>query len=319
MSRRLAASLALALALAAGPARAEFQSFVDAFCGAGCADPINEQASARENWSALQTMGTTSWIGSQIGGKTVDAGSLLGASRVAGASELDRWLNTGEASSTQVAQAMSQALGAGSGLDVGLITGMSGTAGGFGRTTSLDSALGGAIGSAMGTAMGGGGGGGYCDPKIDQAQNANAQKYVNAMQQIATSGDYGFSQNGGQPVSSGQASGSGYFQGGCLEQLMQGSRDMLFRPPGLSGLLSQLGGMFGGGGGGGAAGCASAPTVMSQIQKSMPQSIFSSGNGGFLPAQAFGGSSLMAGSGLAGLGGSSMRSGPASISALLGR
>jgi hypothetical protein len=315
-----APALALALGLlAAGPAQAEFQSFIDGTCGAGCADPVSEQAAARDNWSALQTMGTTKWIGASLGGRTVDAGSLLGASRVAGASELDRWLNTGEASSTEVAQQMSSALSSGTGLDVKLITGN--FAGNDAWNGQLDaSSLASALGTSIGGA-GGGGGGGYCDQGIDKAQNANAQRYVNAMQSIATSGDYGFSQNGGKPVQSGSPSGSGYFSGGCLEQLMQGSRDLLFRPPGLSGLLSQLGGMFGGGGGGaggGAAGCAAAPSVMSQVTKSMPQSIFSGGNGGFLPAAAFGGGGLMGASGLSSLGGAQMAS-PRGIASLLGR
>jgi hypothetical protein len=64
--------------------------------------------------------------------------------------------------------------------------------------------------------------------------------------------------------------------------MMSGTRDMLFKPPGLSSLLSQLGSMFGGGGGGGG-GCGNAPSIMSQIAGSFPSGSFGAGNGGFFP------------------------------------
>ncbi len=103
------------------------------------------------------------------------------------------------------------------------------------------------------------------------------------MQDIATDKELGFSMLGGQGISSGQRSQSGYFGSSCLDSMMSGTRDMLFKPPGLSSLLSQLGSMFGGGGGGGGGGCGNAPSIMNQIAGSFPSGSFGAGNGGFFP------------------------------------
>ena len=303
------ASLAALVSMGATGARASIADFIAATCGANCADSIGEESLARQNWSALSAMGTTQWIGASMGPVTVDASSLLAAARVAGATELDRWLNTGVASSDATAAAMSDALSRYTGIE---ITGITGTLGPNGQTTGYGtgtggtslfsggtstSGLDGTLNNFLQTALagpngfmgpGGGGGSGYCNQSISDAVNTNAQKFVDNMQRIATSGEFGFSQLGGAAISSGQRSQNGYFGSSCLDSMMQGTRDMLFKPPGLSSLLSQLGNMFGGGGSGGG-GCGSAPSVLQQVANSLPRGIFqNTGSGGFFPYLGFG-------------------------------
>lgn len=300
----LAGAALLALSLASVPAQAQVSTFIERTCGVGCVDPIGEEARARDNWNAMAAMGTTQWIGGQMSGTTIDASSLLAAARVAGTVELDNWLRTGQTSDPSIARLMANALQTVYGIDVSSITGIYPTSTGSGSGTSsgsassnLDTMLSGILGSSGQVSNGlfgpgGGGNSGYCDPSVSQAQNAIAQKYVQNMQEIATSGEFGFSQNGGQAISSGQRSQNGYFGSSCLDKLMQGTRDMLFKPPQLGQLLSQLGTMFGGGSGGSGgstSGCNAADSVLKQVTNSMPSGIFQGvGNGGFFPQMGFG-------------------------------
>jgi len=297
--RALAAVLLAACVLPAAPARASVADFVSATCGTPCADPVGEEQRARDNWSALTAMGTTQWVGSTMGSTTVDASGLLAASRYAGASELDRWLTTGVTADPAVAQQMSLALQQFSGIDVSGITGISkdasatdpyanqayaSTSTSTGSSSNLATNLVNALQTSLnsGTAFmgpGGGGGSGYCNKGVDDALGANAQKYVNNMQSLATSSEFGFSQLGGSAISSGQRSASGYYGSSCLDSMLSGTRDMLFKPPALSSLLSQLSSMFGGGSGG----CGNAQTIMAQLKNSMPNGVFASGLGGFFP------------------------------------
>lgn len=306
-ARLLAGAAMLALSLSAAPASAQVSTFIAMTCGTSCADPIGEEARARDNWTAMSAMGTTQWIGGQMNGTTIDASSLLAAARVAGTVELDNWLRTGQTSDPSIARLMAAALQSVSGIDVSSITGIypqtgspgGSTSGSSTGTSNLDTMLTSILGSSGQSSNGlfgpgGGGNSGYCDPGVAQAQNAIAQKYVQNMQDIATSGEFGFSQNGGQAISSGQRSQNGYFGSSCLDSIMQGTRDMLFKPPQLGQLLSQLGNMFGGGSGGSggsgnSSGCNAADSILKQVTNSMPNGIFQgSGNGGFFPQMGFG-------------------------------
>lgn len=302
-----------AIALCAAPsAQASFGEFIAATCGAACSDTTGETSQARQNWDALVTMGTTEWIGADFNGGKIDASSLLSAARIVGASELDRWLRTGQAADGNILQTMAGALTSGSGFNVSSITGvLSGLSGGGSSLAGSLSQL--ASGTPMGTItstltdsssinvnfMGpGGGGGDYCDEGIAGTQNAAAQKHIDDMVNIAMSNDYGFSQMGGAGVGSGQKSSDGFFGMSCLDKFMQGTRDTLFRPPQLSQLVAMIGQMGGiggagggsGGGGGGGGACDGAESVLQQVAGSMPSGIFDSGaNGGFFPYAGFAG------------------------------
>ncbi len=317
--------LAAGLALMPVPAQAQTTSFIAATCGTSCSDPLGEESAARSNWAALSAMGTTQYVGAAFNGGTIDASALLSASRIAGPAVLDGFMRTGETSDPATTQAIIQALTV-TGIDVSGITGVpanqsTNSASSYSPTSSSSDPYGfssdpnnSSIASQLTQVLSGNTNGQFgsagnasnvaCDQSIASAQVASAQQFVNNMVTIATSGDLGFSQNGGQAVSSGQRSQSGYFGSSCLDSLMQGKSDLLFRPPQLGQLISQLSSMFGGssggsggsgssggsGGSGSSGGCGNAPSILSQVAQSMPSAIFSmTGNGGFLPHLAFGG------------------------------
>lgn len=286
------------LGLLAGiaPAQAQYSDFLSVTCGANCVDPIGEQFDSKQNWEALQTMGTTDFVGSSLDGMTIDAGSLLAAARMVGATELDRWLRTGGASSEGIVSQIMAAFTSGNGLNVGRVVGNSFSTSSIEGETSIPTLD---LASFSATADGrgvGGGGSGYCDSTIDSAQNAAAQNYVNNVMEAAYSEEYGFSQTGGVSAGSNSHSDTGLFGGSCLDIFMQGDKDTLFRPPQLSQLLTSLTQMFGSGTTGGIGGsstpagnCANAPTVYQQVQNSMPNAAFTPGNGGFFPTSEYGG------------------------------
>lgn len=293
---KLVAGLLLSVAGFIGasvPAHADYSVFLDATCGPSCSDPIGEQFDSKQNWNALRTMGTTDYVGASLDGMTIDAGSLLAAARMVGATELDRWLRTGGASSSDVVGKIMGAFTSGNGMDVSRVVGNS-----FSTSSIDDQAiptikLSSFSGDIEGRGLGGGGD--YCDEVVDNAMNASAQSYINDVMEAAYSEEYGYSQTGGLASGSNSHSSSGLFGGSCLDIFMQGDKDTLFRPPQLPQLMTALSQMFGGGGGagglgGGAAGnCADAPTVFQQVQNSMPNAAFTPGNGGFFPSMEYGG------------------------------
>lgn len=274
------------------PAQAQFAGFLNATCGSGCADPVGEQASANQNWAALEAMGTTDFIGGNVNGVTIDASSLLAAARVSGPVELDRWLKTGQSSSSFSAEDMLEAITSISGFD---LTGITGS--GFSISDVSSDGLGGSLNGASlqnasmsgGTMLMGPGGGGssFCDQAIDSTQNASAQQYINSVMQAAESEEMGFSTIGNKSVGSNSHGDSGLFGGSCLDLFMTGERDTLFRPPQLSELVSKMGQMFSAENEGN---CATAPTPHAQIADSMPNAAFIPGNGGFFPGNEYGGS-----------------------------
>lgn len=305
-------SCCCAMPAASTPAQAAFSDFMKATCGATCSDPVGEQQSATQNWQALTSMGTTSYIGGQIGDFMIDASSLLAGARQAGAVELDRWLRTGEASSPDISDAILKAVTSTSGIDVSQITGskyLNGTQQTSSATTgngvtildSFSNSNDGLVGPGLG-------GGNFCTQEVDSALNAGSQSYVNSVVSAAEDKEFGFSQVGNVPVSADKHSDSGLFGGSCLSTFMQGNMDTLFKPPQLSQLVSMLTnmfgqggqgggsgssggglGVFGGGGGSGSGGnCATSPTVFQQVNNSMPNAAFTPGLGGFFPYSNYG-------------------------------
>jgi hypothetical protein len=228
---------------------------------------------------------------------------------VAGATELDAWLNTGTTGNAATDQLIATAVLGDTGYDVSAVTGYlnQGTQSTTATPTSTGSAsfqnqLNTINNLGAGILTGGGGlninsaagtGTALCSPTIASAQNAQAQSFVNNMMKVVT-GAGGVSTMSGQTVAAGGASGQGVFGSSCLSSLMSGSRDTLFKPPGLGSLVSQIGSMFGSGGasgggssGGGSSGCGNAPSPLTQAAQSNPTGIFYNG-GGFFPALGFG-------------------------------
>lgn len=272
------------LGAASAPAHAEVSDLVDRICTGSCTDRTGTQSSVSGWWSALSSMGTTDFIGGQMGGLKIDASSLLAGSSVAGASELDRFLRTGTSSSPDITSSIVSMMSGGAGIDVSSLTGS--------KYSSLDTALDGGA-ETVASAYGAGGSSGQsgagtasCDPAVENAMVMASRNYVTGVMETATQGDYAFSKMGGVAVSQ-SGSGGGMFGGSCLDKFMQGGRDLLFQPPKLSDLLSMTGGMFDGGGGSSVA-CGGGPSAMQQISGSMPSGLFQTGGGGFFPAFASG-------------------------------
>jgi hypothetical protein len=288
----LVAALMAGTFLPAVPAHAAFADFMAATCGANCADPIGERSSAEQNWQALQDMGTTQFIGSQLDGRTIDVSSLLAAARVIGTTELDRWLRTGNISSGFSLDKVTEALGV-TGIDMGLrgadvsrvLGGMSGIPGADVSNVIASSWELPGLPTTGGGFADVGTGGAYCDQAVDSIINASAQAYVNSVVEAAES-DMGFSQVGGMSPNADSHSESGLFGGSCLDIFMTGDKDTLFKPPQLGQLVSMMSQMFGAEAQGS---CAGAPTVHEQVAGSFPMGAFSPGNGGFFPGMEYSG------------------------------
>jgi hypothetical protein len=279
--------------------------FVAAICGVGCPTASMEESIALQNWSALQVAGDLGWLGANYNGVTVDPSSMLAAARVAGVTQLDTWLNSGTTGDATEDALIADAILRGTGYDVSNITGnlnpgSSGSATPPTNYAATDSNAGsdrlaqlaGVTASTGGAGISwiSGGGTPICNSSVASAQNAQAQSYVNNMLTIAQ-GASGISTLSGNPVSAGGASGAGMFNSGCLSTLMSGSRDLLFKPPGLGSLLSSMASMFGGGGSGGSSGssgCNNAPSPQTQVAQSNPTGIFYA-IGGFFPGHGYAG------------------------------
>jgi hypothetical protein len=121
--KTLLATLPFLALLSAGHARAEVSDLVDKICTGTCTDKTSTQSSVTGWWSALTSMGTTDFIGGQMGGLKIDASSLLAGSSVAGASELDRFLRTGSSSSPDITSSIMSMMSGGSGIDVTSLVG----------------------------------------------------------------------------------------------------------------------------------------------------------------------------------------------------
>lgn len=268
------------------PALADFNQFMNLTCGTSCKDPVGERSSTTTNWSAFGDMGTRDFIGSTVDGSTIDASGILAAARIVGATEVDRWLRSGQSSSLEVSDAIMGAISSFGGIDLSGIVGKQFSTASVGNGTDATNALLNFASLDRGS-MGfgpGGGGAASCDAAIDADINASAKGYIEGVVAASESENYGFSQVGGQAVSGNSRSESGLFGGSCLDIFMTGDKDMLFRPPQLSQLVDQLSSMFGAEAAGS---CTGMPTVHEQVASGMPNSAFQPGRGGFFPSEPY--------------------------------
>jgi hypothetical protein len=283
--KALALATCTVAVLATGGAIAQTSNIVQLACQPNCGDVVGTRSMLDSAWKAFESMGTTSFIGSSVGGVSLDAGSLLNAASKVGASEVDRLLRSGLTSSDAIGASVLSAFGSGSGADVSsIVAGLAGQSGngGLSSLASMDSS------DVLSNATDGGfGGTPACDSAVGQGLTAASQKYVENVMNASTSSDYAFSQMGGSTVSS-KATGGGMFGGSCIDKFMQGAKDILFKPPQLSQLLSSVSQSFGGKSGSNGS-CSGGPSPLEQIKGSMPKGLFA-GGGGFFPADSGDGS-----------------------------
>lgn len=298
-----------------------WSKFLEVTCGVNCQDPVGERIVNKNNWNVLQSLGTLQFLGASANGHVLDPSAMLAASRVVGPVQFDSWLKTGNITDPVILNKLNTALTVGYGYNVSNAIGntnygkrssndskssksmsvrMNATSdvtttgdtstgdtstttgdatGTSGSSSSFVQSLVGTLSDTLSSANAG------CSPSIASAQNASGQSNINSLVSIIT-GSAGFTQINGSSVDAGTTSSSSgsVFGSSCLDKLMTGTRDILFKPPGLSDLLSSLTSMFSGSSGssGSSGGCGNASSPLSQIQGSMLTGIFSNA-GGFFP------------------------------------
>jgi hypothetical protein len=232
------------------------------------------EADVQSVWNALQSMGTTNYIGGTIGNFKIDESSLIAGALSIGVTELNNFLSTGSLSigSSGVGSLLSSAMSGAAGIDMSYLTGSFTSGGGslnglpFATTSSLSSSTGGALAA------------GQCDPSIASKQVAVGLKGVDNIVNAAQSDQYGFSRMGALGSST---SGGNFASMGCLDKLFQNAgSDILFKPPSLGSLTSMLSGWA----------CDKAKSVTDQIggQFGDMSQFDTTAMGGFFPSGVFG-------------------------------
>ncbi len=207
---------------------------------------LNASTSDIQNtWTALKTMGTDKFLGGSIGSFKLDEASMIAGALTVGATEFDNFLRTGSLSniSSDLSSLLSTNMSKAAGIDLSSIVGSFTAGGGSAAGTTFNAASASALGS-----------GGQCSPSVAGDLVNVGKKHVNMMRDAALGGRYGVSQIGSLAGSSGI--GSGFASLGCLDKLFQNAgSDILFKPPSLSNLISQLQNWT----------CPNAPGVSSQV------------------------------------------------------
>jgi len=185
------------------------------------------QSEIQSTWNALQTMGTTQYLGGVIGNFKLDESSLIAAAMTIGASELDNFLRTGALASAipNVGDVLSKAMSSASGIDLSSMTGS--FTGGGGSLTSA------ALLSGSGVAAAGG----QCDPSVAADLASQGQQKVNDIVSVGLSSEYGFSQMSQMT----KGATGGFASMGCLDKLFQNTgTDILFKPPTMGQLTNMI-------------------------------------------------------------------------------
>lgn len=223
-------------------------------------------------WNALVTMGTTQFLGGNLGSLKLDESSMIAGAATLGASEFDNFLRSGSlgTSAGGLASLLTQRMTSGAGMDlshlVGSFTGGGGITNGAPSTFSSLTSMGGAsAGSAM------------CDTEVGNKLAQVGEERVNSLLNAALSDQYGFSTVKGLTSGAG-GNGSGFSALSCLDKLFQGSgTDILFKPPSLGNLTGMLQNWT----------CGQAMSVAQQVMQNsgLGSGVFKTGSlGGFFPA-----------------------------------
>lgn len=266
MSRILAAPLMAVLLAAASPVSAGPLSLVQFQDATG----INaDQAQVSSIWQSLVAMGTTEFLGGNIGSFRLDESSMIAGASTLGATEFDNFLRNGSLSSSSsgLGNTLTQRMTSGSGFDLSHIVGSFTNGGGLpsGMSASLTSltSLGGASSAS-----------GSCDPEIGDKLAQIGEQSVSNIVTAALSKEYGFSQM--QDLKGTSGKGTGFSALGCLDKLFQNAgADLLFKPPSLGNLTNMLQNWV----------CNQAKGIAQQVTGNLGTDIFKTGSiGGFFPS-----------------------------------
>lgn len=185
--------------------------------------------SVQSTWSQLVSMGTNQFLGGTIGGFKLDESSMIAGAMTVGTSEFDNFLRTGtlNSSNTNIGNVLSQAMSKGAGFNLStFINSYTPNGGAISTQTAANITSTSGANSVDGT----------CESDVAQGLVDQANKHVNDIVSVASSSEYGFS-------SMAQTTGgtTGFAGLSCLDKLFQNAgADILFKPPSLGNLTSQL-------------------------------------------------------------------------------
>lgn len=223
-------------------------------------------------WNALVTMGTTKFLGGNLGSLKLDESSMIAGAATLGASEFDNFLRSGSlgTSVSGLSGLLTQRMTSGAGMDLSYLVGSFTGGGGIGNgaaATFSNLASGG--GATEGEAM--------CDSAIGNQLASVGEQRVNGLVNAALGSDMGFSPLKGLTAGAG-GKGSGFSSLGCLDKLFQGSgADILFKPPSLGNLTNMLSNWS----------CGEAMSVAQQVMGNFNTDVLKTGQlGGFFPASS---------------------------------
>jgi hypothetical protein len=286
-----AASIAL---LASTQAMASADDYIAKFCAGGaCINPTAERMQMRPTWDALTATGTSAFVGGSIDNVRLDPATLIAGARVIGVPALDGLLRSGQVpfSGADARRLTLARMATVQGVDVNSAVGLPSTASAAPISGQRDAA--GALGGLAAVIAGISTGSDSaipnvnstngCDANIERMQISSAANYVQDRSAIASS-QAGFTRKDGQGAMSsltqeigngGRPMSSGFTGMNCLGNLFNFSNlDILFKPPLMNNMMSQLAGMR----------CqpalSGASGIGAQLQSQMFQTL---GMGGFLP------------------------------------
>jgi len=227
----LASVATAALISITSPAAAGELSFINFKDSTGI-NMTSEQAT--NYWSALVAMGTTSFLGGNIGSFRLDESSMLAGAATLGVTEFDRFLRTGSLSSSSsgLGDLLTKRMTSGAGSDLSYLLGSFTSGGGMLNNvtpsfTNLTS-FGGSTTQS-----------GSCDPEVSNKLVQIGSGNVDSVVKAAQDDTLGFSQLKNMRSSNG--SGSGFSAMSCLDKLFQNAgTDLMFKPPSLGNLTNML-------------------------------------------------------------------------------
>ncbi|MGY3581873.1 hypothetical protein ACVIGB_000056 [Bradyrhizobium sp. USDA 4341] len=284
----LLVSVAALACLAPAAALASADDFIGRFCANGnCVNPTITRQQMRPTWDALTATGTAQFVGGSIDGIRLTPATMVAGAMTVGVPAFDTLLRTGQvpfAGSDARAATMSAMTGV-QNVDINSTVGMpttgSAASGARDAASTINSLA--AVVSGPNADLPNAQSNNGCDSQLERMQIASAANFVNNRATLAGS-DAGFTRkdgmgasqsatneigNGGRPMSAG-------FTGmNCLGNLFNFSNlDILFKPPLMNNMMSQLGSMR----------CGPAISGISSILNPVSSSFFqTNGMGGFLP------------------------------------
>lgn len=280
-------SVAALACLAPAAAFASADDFIARFCGNGnCANPTVTRQQMRPMWDAMTAAGTAQFLGGSIDGVRLTPATMVAGALTVGVPAYDAMLRTGQVpfAGSDARAVTIGAMTSVQNVDINTAVGLpaasatTGARDAAGVVNSLAAVVSGADADLPNAQSNNG-----CDSQLERMQIASAANFVNDRATLASS-DAGFTRqdgmgagqsatneigNGGRPMSAG-------FTGmNCLGNLFNFSNlDILFKPPLMNNMMSQLGGMR----------CGPAISGISSILNPVSSAFFqTNGMGGFLP------------------------------------